>query len=1122
LNIALSKWCLIMSIKFKTLFFLISITLILSLVSAEKLVLINDGQSMDNVLRTSNISNTNLKSKPQLLDFSKSELRLVSDSEFKKLKSNKSLNVKLIADNNDRNFVHTIPFQDDSIPLIGADYAWANNVTGDGVRIGVADTGSNATRSKATLYSGRNFVSDISESNYNCEHWHGCAVSSIIAADNTLKGVAPDASIVIARIFDASGNYDSTVAYSTFFEWLKTQSVNVVNNSWGTYTYHPNTCAFNSQDTPNWEDFTYQMDYISLDQNLLLVNSAGNSGECNSDENTLGLEAMAYNVLTVGAVSKSLDVSSFSSRGPTFDNRKKPDITAPGQSITSYWAYGVTTNAWNGTSASAPHVTGAVGLLEEIGITGLKAKTLLINSADDLRTESWDKYTGWGFLNVQNALDWNSYLTETFIQSDTLETDLSNQIVYLEPTYADLYDLNDTNIKCTISWRRYFDILGDPYLQNFDLFLQGQDSNAESTSEIDNVEQVVLDDANFSYLQVYCAGDECTEDVNYALSCNTDFNKITLDYYVKANDSNFYISQEDSNFTIYFNVNKLTEENVQKNFDLNLDINIYSDTNYYFNTYTLTDSNLQYLTQNPISIDLNSNFYPLADFNILIDSNFLYFDYNNQTVYSNTEAFLNIFDINAPVSTETEDEYILSDLNLELDINFTDSSIYYLNVLQDFNQDYNLITYTLSNSDANKISYTIDFNSDDYNRLGKFVYTFFATDVFGNSLDKNITIYPLYFNETNYYVDFDTNKIYYAQDLNDLNITFNFSETKDFNIFIGGLDNNQYHVTNSNGLFYYDINLQDLNILDSNEVIFKDNNRDVNVLEFTLVQDLAPTDITLERSGYNFTISYNDNESDINFEALQITLDLEPLDYLLDEDLNQITGRLSSSSGTHTLRLFLIDLADNNTDFTYTYRVSGGGGGSSSGNNSSGGSVELPKPEIKPKDLNYETVKSKEDIGNSGLTVNGLDLIVNLTDTNGNLVTGIARVFIDGHEYNTLITRGELEVKEEWLGKTILVFVYSGDEIIFKQEIVLPSANKPELEPIDTNHTIPFDSNTLGNDFNKTTLDTTNKQQSENTSNSYLYFSVLLAVLIILVLIVYPLIKFRKKPYGLEKLKHIK
>jgi len=59
-------------------------------------------------------------------------------------------------------------------------------------------------------------------------------------------------------------------------------------------------------------------------------------------------------------------IASFSSRGPiTADGsgRLKPDISAPGINTRVAKPGGIYTTAFSGTSASAPHVTGAVALL---------------------------------------------------------------------------------------------------------------------------------------------------------------------------------------------------------------------------------------------------------------------------------------------------------------------------------------------------------------------------------------------------------------------------------------------------------------------------------------------------------------------------------------------------------------------------------------------------------------------------------------------------------------------------------------------------------------------------------------------------------------------------------------
>jgi len=90
---------------------------------------------------------------------------------------------------------------------------------------------------------------------------------------------------------------------------------------------------------------------------------------------TVATPGTARNVITVGAYDASSGkLGEFSSRGPTTDNRTKPDLAAPGVGITSARSNARNTGCKcdccfefykveSGTSSAAPHVTGVVALM---------------------------------------------------------------------------------------------------------------------------------------------------------------------------------------------------------------------------------------------------------------------------------------------------------------------------------------------------------------------------------------------------------------------------------------------------------------------------------------------------------------------------------------------------------------------------------------------------------------------------------------------------------------------------------------------------------------------------------------------------------------------------------------
>ncbi|MBI4267224.1 MAG: S8 family serine peptidase [Chloroflexi bacterium] len=107
------------------------------------------------------------------------------------------------------------------------------------------------------------------------------------------------------------------------------------------------------------------------------------------------------NALAVGAVRWSTSaLETFSSQGPTADNRTKPDLVAPdGVSTVAY-----SPGSFLGTSASAPHVAGAAALVKQLypSSTPAQLQAKLEGWAVDLGAAGKDNLYGSGRLYLEN------------------------------------------------------------------------------------------------------------------------------------------------------------------------------------------------------------------------------------------------------------------------------------------------------------------------------------------------------------------------------------------------------------------------------------------------------------------------------------------------------------------------------------------------------------------------------------------------------------------------------------------------------------------------------------------------------------------------------------------------
>ncbi|WP_297335187.1 S8 family serine peptidase [Algoriphagus sp.] len=197
-------------------------------------------------------------------------------------------------------------------------------------------------------------------------------------------------------------------------------------------------------------------------------NDAGD-GTRNPDgpDDSIGPEGVAKNVITVGAVSgvpeyagpEDVQISNFSSWGPTDDGRIKPDIVGMGVSVFSTAiADGGSSDSYaslSGTSMASPNVTGSLLLLQQLFnernngryMRSSTLKGLMINTSKEAGNNPGPDYIhGWGLLDVKSAAEiiLNENGTSQFIREELLEENQSYEYEFLSDGI--------TPIRATIAW----------------------------------------------------------------------------------------------------------------------------------------------------------------------------------------------------------------------------------------------------------------------------------------------------------------------------------------------------------------------------------------------------------------------------------------------------------------------------------------------------------------------------------------------------------------------------------------------------------------------------------------------------------------------------------------------
>ncbi|MDJ0617462.1 MAG: S8 family serine peptidase [Calothrix sp. MO_192.B10] len=405
---------------------------------------------------------------------------------------------------------------------------------------------------------------------------HGTHVAGSVLGDGysqtmggAIRGSAPKAMLVLQSILDISGGLGGLPAdLNDLFRVPYTDDgARVHTNSWGA----ANRGAYNI--------FCHQVDTFAWEhRDMVICFAAGNDGrdyDLNGaiDNGSIGAPGAAKNCITVGAcenyrpeqakpystlnIYKSEPIASdgwstnpegmaaFSSRGPTKNERIKPDVVAPGTAILSSLSRDAiandmfgTSNDSNyyfmaGTSMATPLVAGCAAVVREyfrkqheLKPSGALVKAMLINGAQDISgqyvpSEAGDIPNfaeGFGRVNLAATVGPRQENEQVHFYDEATALDTGEE----EKTEVEITEPKSM-LKATLVW---VDYPGEALQNDLDLIVRTADGEERhgnmppSSTNFDrsnNVEQIIWNDVKPGKMEIIVRAHRILQPQSYAL-----------------------------------------------------------------------------------------------------------------------------------------------------------------------------------------------------------------------------------------------------------------------------------------------------------------------------------------------------------------------------------------------------------------------------------------------------------------------------------------------------------------------------------------------------------------------------------------------------------------------------
>jgi len=338
--------------------------------------------------------------------------------------------------------VRTLKFKDETLPVTGSfkkqtveDYplnygssydqlqlsdipiVHSKGITGKGVLIGILDAGFDWKEHESLMnakvvaeydFINKDSVTSDQSNDPAGQQNHGTLVFSILGGfkDSSLIGASFGSGFILAKTEDIrTETHIEEDNYAAALEWMENHGVDITSSSLGYSTFDPSTYSYSYSDMNGKTTIVTRAAEIAFRKGVLTITAAGNEG--NTSWHYIIAPADGTYTIAVGAVNGSNQVASFSSRGPTYDGRIKPDIVARGVSV-----YGAQAGSFNyytiasGTSVATPIACGVASLLlsEYPYLKNTQMRKILFETSDNNSSPNNDR--GYGLVSALHAIEY--------------------------------------------------------------------------------------------------------------------------------------------------------------------------------------------------------------------------------------------------------------------------------------------------------------------------------------------------------------------------------------------------------------------------------------------------------------------------------------------------------------------------------------------------------------------------------------------------------------------------------------------------------------------------------------------------------------------------------------------